>query len=277
MGPFAAGNALYAAAGAGLAGALPLLVARAGSDYPVDQIAAAGLSTDAIRRVSGPAFHVLIREDDGVRRLAYRSGSGNHASLDPAPDDLPETPLDGIHIGPAMPQAQAALLSAARERGLSCSFDSLFVSNVLTPRLDALLALMPLADVFLPSLADASRLLPGRSPSEIVRIFREAGCASVVLKMGAEGSLGSDGSGLFHVPAIDTRVVDATGAGDAFCGGFQADWAGTGNLLEAMAWGAAVASIAIEDFGAHHMFTDDKRQTARSRQGDALKRMRQIR
>lgn len=54
-----------------------------------------------------------------------------------------------------------------------------------------------------------------------------------------------------HVPAYPTRAVDPTGAGDAFAGAFVATLASQGEQALALAArrGAAVASIAVEDFG----------------------------
>jgi ribokinase len=48
---------------------------------------------------------------------------------------------------------------------------------------------------------------------------------------------------------VPTRVGDATGAGDAFCGGFSAGYLATNDAEVAGMYGAVSASFAIEDFG----------------------------
>lgn len=78
---------------------------------------------------------------------------------------------------------------------------------------------------------------------------RGAGC--VVIKRGADGATLFDVEGALSVPAYPTTVVDPTGAGDAFAGGFlgtlaAAPEAGSG---EALRYGAALASFTLESLG----------------------------
>ena len=53
----------------------------------------------------------------------------------------------------------------------------------------------------------------------------------------------------FHA-ARDRRVVDVTGAGDAFCGGFMIGLRQTGDPLRAVHYGLVSASLVIEGYGA---------------------------
>lgn len=60
---------------------------------------------------------------------------------------------------------------------------------------------------------------------EVARRLTEAGPRVVVVTMGVQGSLVWDGSRVWHQPALPVpRVVDTTGAGDAFIGVFLAGW-----------------------------------------------------
>jgi sugar/nucleoside kinase (ribokinase family) len=76
------------------------------------------------------------------------------------------------------------------------------------------------------------------------------GVPVVALRMGARGSLVATAGGeVYTVPAVPTNVVDTTGAGDAYCGGFLVAL-GTGvDVAEAGARAAVSASFAIEQFG----------------------------
>lgn len=72
------------------------------------------------------------------------------------------------------------------------------------------------------SLDDSHRFFgPGHPPEEYIQMFHELGPKTVVFTMGKDGSLIShEGKLLGHLPARPIKVVDATGAGDAFWSGF---------------------------------------------------------
>jgi len=53
-----------------------------------------------------------------------------------------------------------------------------------------------------------------------------------------------------RIPALPVTVVDAVGAGNAYCGAFLTGWVESGDLVEAGLRGAAAASVIIEHFGA---------------------------
>ena len=79
--------------------------------------------------------------------------------------------------------------------------------------------------------------------------------AIVVIKLGELGSVVRVGGRSARIPALNVRVVDATGAGDAFCGGFVVGWLTTGDARVAAACGTVSAADTIGAFGA---FRDDR-------------------
>ncbi len=85
-------------------------------------------------------------------------------------------------------------------------------------------ALLPHVDMFLPSYDEAVALTGRKKPEEIVRFLQQAGAPGIVgVKMGAKGCFIASGDAAVHVPAVRVKkVVDATGAGDAFVAGFLA-------------------------------------------------------
>jgi fructokinase len=86
---------------------------------------------------------------------------------------------------------------------------------------DVLRRMLQYAHITKPSLDDAGRIF-GREmdPEAYIELFHEMGPEVVVLTMGAEGTLLSDGAQISHIPARQVEVVDATGAGDSFWAGF---------------------------------------------------------
>jgi sugar/nucleoside kinase (ribokinase family) len=70
----------------------------------------------------------------------------------------------------------------------------------------------------------------------------------VVIKRGAFGQYLYDSAShtRWIIPAYPARVVDLTGAGDAFCGGFLAGYHRTYDPLQAALFGNISASLVIE-------------------------------
>jgi ribokinase len=270
-GPFPAGNALYSAVGAWLAASAPIIVAHVGVDYPktlLEEVSVRGLSIAGLRYLTGNSFRVLLKDRPTGREIRYLQDSGSSLDLDCGPGDLPFGQIDGVHVGPGRPAAQRAILDACRQRRCRTTLDLLFV-NSEAPTKDEVLDLLPRTDAFLPSLQDMRRLWPAASLAGLLENMLGAGCRMVVLKMGARGCLASDGRRMLFLPAMPARIIDATGAGDAFCGAFHAQWIKTGDLSTSICWGAAAASIVVEGYGALHGLTDEAQERAQRRKDKA--------
>jgi sugar/nucleoside kinase (ribokinase family) len=76
----------------------------------------------------------------------------------------------------------------------------------------------------------------------------EVGLAA--LTRSAQGSLILAGAERHEIAAVPTRVVDTTGAGDAYAAGFLAGYARDLPLPECGRWGSAAAAEIISHFGA---------------------------
>ena len=73
----------------------------------------------------------------------------------------------------------------------------------------------------------------------------------VIIKCGAEGAMGkSRGGKLIKISAMPTQVVDTTGAGDSFAGGFIATWLKNPDLEACMKAGASAAAQCVSIVGA---------------------------
>lgn len=83
---------------------------------------------------------------------------------------------------------------------------------------------------------------------------RELGPQVVVIKRGEHGAMVHDGRGVFALPAFPApRVVDPTGAGDSFAGGFlgylaAADPGAAPDYRRAVVVGSVMASFQVEEF-----------------------------
>ena len=87
------------------------------------------------------------------------------------------------------------------------------------------------------------------------RAIQRMGPTIVIIKRGEHGVLVTRDRGFFAAPAMPLeKVVDPTGAGDTFAGGFMGYLASAGEMTEAVVTraivaGSALASFAVEDLG----------------------------
>ncbi len=78
------------------------------------------------------------------------------------------------------------------------------------------------------------------------RVFLSKGVGAAVITLGENGAFYFDGDTRAHVPAFHVgTVVETTGAGDAFNGGFAVALAEGRTPVEAMRFGCATASISV--------------------------------
>ncbi len=81
-------------------------------------------------------------------------------------------------------------------------------------------------------------------------VLLERGAGNVVVTLGAQGALVKNASLTQHVAAFDAGpVLETTGAGDAFNGGFALALAEGMNIVEATRFGCAVAGISVTRLG----------------------------
>lgn len=107
-----------------------------------------------------------------------------------------------------------------------------------------------LCDVFLPSLEDMTALTGLTQAQDIIGWSHAQGAAQVVLKLGADGALASDGQAQRMVPGHKVSAVDATGAGDCFAGNLLARLSAGDSLWDATAYANAAAALSVQGYGA---------------------------
>ena len=107
-----------------------------------------------------------------------------------------------------------------------------------------------MADYFFPSLEDATELSGRKSPDENLEWAHSLGAKTVFLKLGAEGVLVSDGKRREKIPGLKVKAVDATGAGDCFCGATLARLAAGDSIWDAARYANAAAALATTGYGA---------------------------
>jgi fructokinase len=111
--------------------------------------------------------------------------------------------------------------------------------------------LLAQSDFIKPSLDDAYHLYGKDHPENYLKKYHNDGAKIVVLSLGKDGVLLSDGNNEpLHLPVFSEKVVDVTGAGDSFWSGFLTGILKGLPIDEAAKLGNAVAAFKIQGVGA---------------------------
>jgi ribokinase len=107
-------------------------------------------------------------------------------------------------------------------------------------------------DILLPNKEEGSMLTGGLTdPDEIAPALAELyPGALIMLKLDADGALVHEDGVSTHIPAGTNNLVDATGAGDSFAGGFLAHYLEHHDAVAAARFATSISAWVIEHLGA---------------------------
>ncbi len=163
--------------------------------------------------------------------------------------DIPADYLDATaaHLCPIDYLTHTLLPAVLRQNGFTTvTLDP--SAGTMTPTFwDDIPALVSGLTAFLPNEEEMRKLFHGRSTDlwEMMEAIADYGCEIVVVKRGERGQYLYDRATKtrWEISAYPARVVDPTGAGDSFCGGFLAGYRQTYDPLQAVLYGSISASL----------------------------------
>lgn len=126
-------------------------------------------------------------------------------------------------LSPSAKESAFTAIRLAKNNGVKISFDPNLRLKLWLPEeaRETLLEMTKSADIIFPGLDEAEFLLGCTDTDAIIGSFHDMGCKMVVLKLGKDGCLISDGAQKIAVPGFHVhRLVDTVGAGDGFAAGF---------------------------------------------------------
>jgi 2-dehydro-3-deoxygluconokinase len=224
--------------------------------WGAEGVDASGVMLDA----SNPTGVYFVTHDASGHIFSYlRAGS---AASCMRPEDLPLALIrsarfvqaSGISmaISASASDSVLAAFDCARTAGARVAFDSnLRLKLWPLARARALIgAAAAMSDYFFPSLEDAQALSGLQDADAIIDWSHRLGARAVLLKLGPEGVLASDGTRRERIGGYKVQTVDATGAGDCFCGACLARLAAGDSLWEAARYANAAAALSTTGFGA---------------------------
>ena len=214
----------------------------------LERFRAEAVATGAVQVAAGQnsAFSfILVEKRSGKRAIIHEPAVQRNRTLgnvDPA------SILSGVgwlHLDGFWMDTAVELAEQAKKAGIPVTLD--IGQNQGDPKIETLLGL---ADYVIPSLAFSLRFTKSDRVEQACAALLAYGASAVIQTLGDEGAfvLPRDGRS-FTVPAFPVAVVDTTGAGDSFHGGFLYALSRGCALKEAVVLASAVAALSCTQLG----------------------------
>ena len=204
------------------------------------------------------AVLVLVDQKTGERCFTSRRETNTPLAISDL-DRQEITSAKALHLDDA-DEASVQAAEWAKAAGVTVVLDGTWHSEELVEKL------LPLVDIPIVSEAFAHGWMPDAPPEAIVEGLYEFGARIAVVTLGERGCVAKWEEGLLALPAFPVDVVDTTGAGDAFHGGFIYGVLQGWSAPEIVRFASAVASINCRQLGgrtglptveAVHQFLED--------------------
>lgn len=248
------GSAVFASIAASYF-ASPRVVAVVGEDFGKDEffvLENRGIDTDGIQRIEGGlTFHWRGRYHANMQdRDTLATHLNVFEGFDPViPESFKRSPH--VFLGNIDPKLQMKVLDQVE----TPRFVGIDTMNFwITDALADLKEVLRRSDVLFVNDEESRQLTGERQAVNAARLILDLGPKYVVIKRGEHGALLFGRDLCLFAPAVPLgRVVDPTGAGDAFAGAFMGFVAGAREidrtaLARALRAGSALASFAVEEF-----------------------------
>lgn len=239
------------------AGARALFFGAVGSDEfgrrILTDLAEAGLSTEDVHAIDG--------ESSGMAMIVVDVHAENTITVSPGANHSVTPSLIGPRLKDALGHARVLVLQGeipletvlyaaqvARQAGVRVIFNA---SPLSAGDEHLVRQILQVTDILIVNETEA-RLLGGEgaSPEALARSVQRIGGSETVVTLGGAGAILADSSGTFHIPAFKVDPVDATGAGDAFCGTLAAEIAFGTSTPHAIRIANAAGALATTVLGA---------------------------
>ncbi|MCA1371840.1 ribokinase [Bradyrhizobium sp. BRP14] len=234
------------------AGGRVTFISRIGNDpfgeMALSAYAAAGVKANVIKMdgVSTGAAFIFVNEDNGDNAIIVAPGAAGLIGIEDVDANRAEIEKAAIFMTQLEQPLEAAIhgLAIARRASVTTVFNPAPAQTVPEE-------IYALCDYVVPNEVEVAHIAghvvetdeQARAAGDIL-LKKGAGCA--IITLGARGALYHTARRSEFIPAFSAgRVVDTTGAGDAFLGGFAAALSEGWEPAEAVRFGCATAAIAV--------------------------------
>jgi 2-dehydro-3-deoxygluconokinase len=261
------GDTISAAVAASRLGSKVGYVTRVGNDYfkdfLLDSWQAENLDTSCVKLVEGfNGLYFISRLETGEKEFAYYRKKSAATNL--YVDDISEKYIERASIIYATGITQSLSISTneavkkafkiGKEKGCTIAYDPNYSPKLwsdVSEAKEAFEEVIEYADlIMLNANHDAEKLLGISSPDKIIKYLWDRGIPRIVVKMGKDGSAVGYNGEINYIPSCTSKIVDTTGSGDAFNGGFLHGIAAGYTEFESAKLASIVACYQIQGIGA---------------------------
>ncbi len=228
------------------------LVGVVGNDFPQEGknlLLSKNININNLQFINGQTFRWGGRySDDYSERTTLFTKLGVFECFEPEinPKDL-SIPL--VFLGNIQPDLQLKVIDLMQSPEIIVS-DTMNLWIDLFP--DRLMSVIERSNILLINHEEAEQITGYKNVEQSAEKFLNMGPDVVVVKMGANGSYLAQKEYCAYIPVYPIKkLIDPTGAGDSFAGGFLGYLSNheKPNYLNAVIAGTAAASFCVEDFG----------------------------
>ncbi len=237
------------------------LVGIVGEDFEeahVEMLQARNVDVSGLERATGKTFHWsgVYSTEDVNQRETLDTQLNVFEEFKPTLNDK-HSQSDFVFLANIDPALQLLVLEQMERRPSLVALDSM--NFWIEGRRDDLDRIVREVDLFFLDEGEARSYAGEFNIVRAARRIQDMGPRVVVVKRGEHGVLVFDDDDIFSAPAFPLdSVVDPTGAGDSFAGGFMGVLAATGDtshagIRRAAIVGSVMGSFAVQDFSADRL------------------------
>ncbi len=218
----------------------------------------AGMDTSCVQQAEASTSMVVVTKSKSTPIPIFYRGADYHLDYTPK---LNEALLNSkiVHFScwpismQPVRQTIERVLEEARNQGVLICFDPNYHPMIWQKGEDSVeyvKSIIRKVDIVKPSEDDAERLFGKDTPENQIEKFLKLGAKLVIMTLGKDGAIVSNGNETVSFETLATEVVDTTGAGDAFWSGFYAAIVKGHTIRQALKIGFAVSAFKLKYTGA---------------------------
>ena len=243
-------------------GGNPIISASVGNDrlgeFLINNLKKNNINTEFINKVNNSTSMVLVtKSKETPLPIFYRSADYNLEYNEDIGSILKNSKIVHFSCWPISQKKSRKVIEKvieeARKNNVLIGFDPNYHEMIWEEGHDGIEYIKNLigkVDIIKPSEVDAERIFGPDTPENHVDKFIQCGAKLVIMTLGKDGAIVSNGTETIKFKTLATEVVDTTGAGDAFWGGFYTALTSNYPLKEALNIGFATSAFKLKNVGA---------------------------